>query len=53
VFVYADPGGLKSHMKETSSEVTSSFVRDVHLIYAELFLGTPFVKLVNVVLVTF
>lgn len=32
-------------MKETSSEITSSFVRDIHLIYAELFLGTPFVNL--------
>jgi len=52
MFLFADTG-LKSHMKETSSEITSSFIRDIHLIYVELFLGTPFVKGLNVLLVTF
>lgn len=52
MFLYIDTS-FESHMKETSSEITSSFVRAVHLIYAELFLGTPFVKLLNVLLVTF
>ena len=52
MFLYTDTG-LKSHVKETSSEITSSFIHDIHLIYVELFLGTPFVKLLNVLLVTF
>ena len=51
MILYADTG-LQSLTKETSSEAASSFVRDIHLIYAELFLGTLFVKLLNVLLVT-
>lgn len=51
MFLYTGTG-FKSHMKETSSEITSSFVHDIQLIYAELFLGTPFLKLLNVLLVT-
>ena len=53
MFLYALTGGFTSHMKETSSEIASSFVRDTLLIYAELFSGTPFVELLNVLLVTF
>jgi hypothetical protein len=34
--------------EKASSEIASSFVRDIHLIYAELFLGTLFGELLNV-----
>lgn len=32
-------------LKETSLDIKISFVHDIHVICAELFLGTPFVKL--------